>query len=153
MNNIKDKIDSLDQHIASWMYKYGMLVLRISLAVVFIWFGALKPLGISPAEELVKRTVYWLPPDLFLPLLGYWEVAIGVCLLYRPFIRAAILLLFLQMPGTMLPLILLPDVCFAKFPFGLTLEGQYIIKNLILISAGLVIGGTVRLRNDKSHLM
>ncbi|MCH9023738.1 MAG: hypothetical protein IH931_00230 [candidate division Zixibacteria bacterium] len=153
MNNIKDKFDSLDQHIASWMYKYGMLVLRISLAVVFIWFGALKPLGISPAEELVKRTVYWLPPELFLPILGFWEVAIGVCLLYRPFIRAAILLLFLQMPGTMLPLILLPDVCFTKFPFGLTLEGQYIIKNLILISAGLVIGGTVRLRNDKSHLM
>jgi len=153
MNNMKKYIDFLDQHIASWMYKYGMLVLRISLAVVFIWFGALKPLGISPAEELVKRTVYWLPPDLFLPLLGYWEVAIGVCLLYRPLIRAAILLLFLQMPGTMLPLILLPDVCFTKFPFGLTLEGQYIIKNLILISAGLVIGGTVRLRNDKSHLI
>jgi len=153
MNNMNNKINSLDQHIASWMYKYGMRVLRISLAVVFIWFGALKPLGISPAEELVKRTVYWLPPELFLHLLGYWEVAIGVCLLYRPFIRAAILLLFLQMPGTMLPLILLPDVCFTNFPFGLTLEGQYIIKNLILISAGLVIGGTVRLRNDKSHLM
>ena len=153
MNNMKDKIDSLDQHIADWMYKYGMLVLRISLAVVFIWFGALNPLGIRPAEELVQRTVYWIPPELFLPLLGFWEVAIGVCLLYRPLIRAAILLLFLQMPGTMLPLILLPDVCFTKFPFGLTLEGQYIIKNLILISAGLVIGGTVRLRNDKSHLI
>ena len=153
MNNMKDNIDSLDQHIVDWMYKYGMLVLRISLAVVFIWFGALKPLGISPVEELVKRTVYWLPPDLFLSLLGFWEVAIGVCLLFRPFIRAAILLLFLQMPGTMLPLILLPDVCFTNFPFGLTLEGQYIIKNLILISAGLVIGGTVRLRKDKSHLM
>ena len=150
---MKDNIDSLDQHIANWMYKYGMLVLRFSLAVVFIWFGALKPLGISPAEELVKRTVYWLPPDLFLSLLGFWEVAIGVCLLYRPFIRAAILLLFLQMPGTMLPLILLPEVCFTTFPFGLTLEGQYIIKNLILISAGLVIGGTVRLRRNKSHLM
>jgi len=153
MNNMKDNIDSLDQHIANWMYKYGMLVLRISLALVFIWFGALKPLGISPAEELVKRTVYWLPPELFLPVLGFWEVAIGVCLLYRPLIRAAVLLLFLQMPGTMLPLILLPDVCFTNFPFGLTLEGQYIIKNLILISAGLVIGGTVRLRKDKSHLM
>lgn len=153
MNNMKDNIDSLDQHIANWMYKYGMLVLRISLALVFIWFGALKTLGISPAEELVKRTIYWLPPELFLPLLGFWEVAIGVCLLFRPFIRAAILLLFLQMPGTMLPLILLPEVCFTNFPFVLTLEGQYIIKNLILISAGLVIGGTVRLRRNKSHLM
>ena len=47
------------------------------------------------------------------------------------------------MPGTFLPLVLLPEICFTNFPFGLTLEGQYIIKNLIIISAGLVIGGTV----------
>ena len=69
---------------------------------------------------------------------------IGVFLLYRPTIRLAILLLFLQMPGTALPLVLLPDVCFTNFPFGLTLEGQYIIKNLVLIAAGIVIGGTVQ---------
>ena len=74
-----------------------------------------------------------------------WEsAAIGLGLLFRPLIRFALLLLFLQMPGTMLPLILLPDVCFTHFPFGLTLEGQYIIKNLILISAAIVIGGGVR---------
>ncbi|MFT5623099.1 MAG: putative membrane protein YkgB, partial [Bacteroidia bacterium] len=52
--------------------------------------------------------------------------------------------LFVQMPGTFLPLVLLPEVCFTQFPLGLTLEGQYIIKNLILISAALVIGGQVR---------
>jgi uncharacterized membrane protein YkgB len=48
------------------------------------------------------------------------------------------------MPGTFLPLILLPEVCFTSFPFGLTLEGQYIVKNLIIISAALVVGSTVR---------
>ena len=48
------------------------------------------------------------------------------------------------MPGTFLPLILLPEVCFSNFPLGLTLEGQYIVKNLIIISAALVVGSTVR---------
>jgi len=106
----------------------------------------------SPAAELVRNTVYWFPPDIFIPLLGYWEIAIGVCLLFRPLIRVAILLLFLQMPGTMLPLVLLPDVCFTSVPFGLTIEGQYIIKNLVLISAGIVIGGTVRKKQDEKTL-
>ena len=64
-------------------------------------------------------------------------------------IRAALFLLFLQMPGTMLPLILLPDVCFTTFPYGLTMEGQYIIKNLVLIGAALVVGGTVRSSSDQ----
>lgn len=130
------------------MEKYGILFLRITLAVVFIWFGFLKPLGLSPAADLVKNTVYWFPPDIFLPILGWWEVLIGIFLLYRPLIRAALFLLFLQMPGTMLPLVLLPEVCFTKFPYGLTLEGQYIIKNLVLIGAAIVVGGTVRGRSS-----
>jgi len=145
--------NKIDRSISGWMDKYGLLFLRFSLAVVFIWFGALKPLGLSPAEDLVKRTVYWFPPDKFVPILGWWEVAIGVGLLFRPLIRFSLLLLFLQMPGTMLPLILLPDVCFNEIPFGLTMEGQYIIKNLILISAAIVIGGTVRKKSRAGHLI
>ena len=142
--------DGIDRRIAGVMEKYGILLLRISLGVIFIWFGALKLFdGLSPAEELVKRTVYWFSPEVFFPLLGVWEVLIGVGLLFRPLIRAALLLLFLQMPGTFLPLILLPEVCFTAFPYGLTLEGQYIVKNLILISAALVVGGTVRHRKSK----
>ena len=151
--SLHDAFDRIDVPIANWMDKYGQLLLRYSLATVFIWFGILKPLGISPANELVRRTVYWLPPETFIPILGWWEVAIGVCLLFRPLLRFAILLLFLQMPGTILPLILLPEVCFTQFPFGLTLEGQYIIKNLTLISAGIVIGGTVRAKPQRNKLM
>ena len=141
------KFDDIDRRISFLMHKYGFFLLRISLAIIFIWFGALKPFGESPANELVKRTVYWFPPDTFIPILGWWEVAIGVCFLFRPLLRLGILLLMLQMPGTMLPLILLPEVCFAKFPFVLTIEGQYIIKNLVLISAAIVVGGTVRYKN------
>lgn len=136
--------DQIDRGIAGWMDKYGRFFLRISLAIVFIWFGALKFFGVSPANDLVANTVYWVSPKVFIPILAVWEVAIGMCLLFRPLIRAALFLLFLQMPGTMLPLVVLPHICFTDFPFGLTLEGQYIIKNLILISAAFVIGGSVR---------
>ncbi len=151
--NWTQEFEKIDLRISGWMEKYGSLLLRISLAIIFIWFGALKPLGISPAEELVKRTVYWFSPDIFVPILGWWEVAIGAGLLFRPLLRFALALLFLQMPGTILPLILLPEVCFTQFPCGLTLEGQYIIKNLILISAAIVVGGTVRSRVAAGKLL
>lgn len=126
------------------MASHGVFALRVSLAVVFIWFGALKPLGVSPANDLVTKTVYWVDPEWFVPLLGFWEIAIGVCLLIRPLIRAGIFLLALQMPGTVLPLFILPEVCWVHAPYAPTLEGQYIIKNVVLISAAIVVGGTVR---------
>ena len=137
-------LEPLDRRIAGWMQRNGLFVLRIALAIIFVWYGILKPFGMSPAAELVRKTVYFVPPDLFIPILGWWEVAIGVGLLYRPLNRTAIFLLFLQMPGTLLPLVLLPEVCFTQIPWGLTLEGQYIVKNAVLIGAALVVGGTVR---------
>ncbi len=140
-----------DERIQNVLSKHGVRLLRLSLAVVFLWFGLLKPLGLSPAEDLVKRTVYWFSPDVFFPILGWWEAAIGVCLLWRPLLRVALLLLALQMPGTALPLVLLPEACFTNFPFGLTMEGQYIVKNLVIISAAMVIGGTVRAHSDSRH--
>jgi uncharacterized membrane protein YkgB len=153
MSSLEDRLidrlglSALDRRIAGWMHRNGHFILRMGLGIVFVWFGLLKPLGLSPAADLVRRTVYFLPPDVFLPLLGWWEVAIGVGLLYRPLNRIAIFLLFLQMPGTLLPLVLLPEVCFTQVPWGLTLEGQYIIKNAVLIGAALVVGGTVRRRD------
>ena len=134
------------------MQRWGHRLLRIALAVVFIWFGALKPFGLSEANEMIARTVYWFDPDVFIPILGWWEVAIGVCLLLRPLIRVAIFLLLAQMGGTFLPLVILPDVTWLRFPYAPTLEGQYILKNLVIIAAALVIGGTVRPRRVKSRL-
>jgi uncharacterized membrane protein YkgB len=142
-------LDKVDRSIAGFMNKYGKLLLRLSLAIIFIWFGALKIFDMSPAERIVKATVYWLDEDKFFIILGYWEVLIGISLLFKSLLRFALLLLFLQMPGTLLPLFILPEACFTDFPFGLTTEGQYIIKNLVLISAALVIGGTVRYKDEK----
>ena len=141
----KPVIIKLDIFISKYMSTYGILLLRYSLAMIFIWFGLLKPLGISPAQELVENTVYWFDDKAtFVNFLGWWEVVIGFTMCVRPLIRISIFLLFLQIPGTFLPLVLLPEVCFTDFPYGLTLEGQYIVKNLIIISSALVIGGTVR---------
>lgn len=140
----KQRFDELDRNIASLMSQWSIPILRGSVAVVFIWFGALKIFEISPAADLVAATVYVVPPDLFVPVLGAWEVLIGVCLLYRPLTRLGIFLLFLQLPGTFLPIVLVPEVVFTTAPYGLTVEGQYIIKNLVIIGAALAIGSTVR---------
>ena len=127
------------------MANYGLLILRIGLGIVFLWFGILKFFkGLSPAEDLVRNTVYFVDPDFFLPVLATWESLIGIGLITGRFLRVTLFLLFLQMPGTALPLLILPEKVWTVFPYGLTLEGQYIIKNLVLIGAGLVIGATVR---------
>lgn len=144
-------IKELDRTIIQTLNRISLPVLRISLGVIFIWFGALKPLGNSPANDVITKTVYWFDPDIFIPILGVWEIAIGLCLLYAPFIRAGLFLLALQMPGTFLPLVLLPEVCFVNFPFDLTLEGQYIIKNLVLIGAAIVVGSRLAPLSEKSR--
>ena len=128
-------LDQLDLRITDFLDKYGFILLRYSLGVIFIWFGALKPFDNSPANDLIEKTIVFIPSEIFIPILGIWEIAIGVGLIVRRFNRIAIFLLLLQMPGTMLPLIILPEVCYVTFPFVLTLEGQYIIKNLVLISS------------------
>lgn len=137
-------LDRIDQSISERMWRLGVPVLRLGLSVVFIWFGALKLTGASPAIELVTRTVYWFNPAIFVPILGWWEIAIGLCLAIPPLTRLGILLLAFQMPGTFLPLILLPQVCYNGAPWNVTLEGQYIVKNLVIIGAALVLGGMVR---------
>ncbi len=139
------QIDRIDASLTGWMARHGLTLMRVSLGVIFFWFGALKLFpNMSPAEDLVRNTIYFVDPNLFIPVLAVWEMLIGIGLMTGIFMRLTLLLLFLQMPGTALPLLLLPDVCFTVFPFGLTLEGQYIIKNLVLITAGIVLGSTVR---------
>lgn len=139
-------IEKIDQRIAKNMRRWGQPAVRISFAIIFFWFGILKPLGLSAAEGLLKKTVAWLPlgePDLWLQLIGWWEVAIGIAFLFRKTTRIAIALLFLQMIGTFMPLFFLPEVTFQKGSYLLpTLEGQYIIKNVMIISAALIVGGT-----------
>lgn len=142
---LEKRFEQVDIAITRWMANNALLIMRIGLGVIFLWFGALKFFpGLSPAEELVRNTVYFVDPDLFIPVLATWEVLIGLGLIAGKYMRITLLLLFLQMPGTALPIVLLPEVVWTAFPFGLTLEGQYIVKNLVLIGSALALGATVR---------
>jgi uncharacterized membrane protein YphA (DoxX/SURF4 family) len=144
MNMIK-LIKTIDQKVTKCMHNISSIAIRISFGVIFIWFGILKPFNISSAESLLLKTVEWLPfgaPELWLIIIGWWEVAIGVLFLIPKTTKIAIILLFLQMFGTFMPLFLLPELTFQDGNiFAPTLEGQYIIKNLMIISGALVLGG------------
>lgn len=144
--NLQTFFSTLDQHIARLMSRWSIPALRISFGIIFIWFGILKPLDISSAESLLKATVVWLPigsPGFWLIVIGWWEVIIGVTFLFKRTTKIAIGLLFLQMFGTFMPLILLPELTFQNGNIlAPSLEGQYIIKNVMIISAALVLGGT-----------
>jgi len=139
-----------EELLVGWLAEHGLFLLRLSLGIVFLWFGALKFVPAwSPAEDLAGATIAKLtfglvPPKLALLVLATWESAIGLALVFGVQLRAAIGLLLLQLAGTLTPLVLFPAETFVRFPFAPTMEGQYILKNLVLISAALVIGATVR---------
>jgi uncharacterized membrane protein YphA (DoxX/SURF4 family) len=143
-------IDRLDETVAGFMEGYGITILRVALAVVFIWFGALKVIGESPVEDLVADTVYWVDADFFIVFLGLWEIAIGIGLLLGVALRLVLLLFFAQMLGTFLTVLVHPARVFEDSnPLLLTVPGEFIVKNLVLIAAGIVIGSTVRHRKRR----
>jgi uncharacterized membrane protein YkgB len=147
---VPQTFERLDTRITSWMAENGVNLTRIALGIVFTWFGVLKFFPhMSPAADLASRTVERLSFGLISQSLGLyiiatWEVVIGMGLLIGRYLRVTLLLLFAQMVGTMTPLFLFPSETFQAIPYSPTLEGQYIVKNLVLIGAALVVGATVR---------
>jgi uncharacterized membrane protein YkgB len=154
MSDLKTAFEKTDSAITKWMSLHGIQLLRISLGIVFLWFGVLKFFpGTSPAEQLATKTILvltfgFVKPAVSIYLLASLEVLIGIALILRIFLRTTLFLLFAQMLGTVTPLFLFPDETFSSFPLVPTLEGQYIIKNIILVSAGIVIGSTVRRKSE-----
>ena len=130
------------------MYKFNTndYLVRIPLFIIFFWFGFLKIIHLSPAQQLVKDTVFWMPlldASTWTVIIGFWEVLISVFFLSKKTTFIAMILLLMQMTGTFLPLVILPEVTFQNSnPLLPTLEGQYIIKNIIIITAALIIGRT-----------
>jgi len=147
---LPEPIDRLDVRITGALARIGVPILRVALGVVFLWFGVLKFFpGVSPAETLAARTIEQLTfgairPNVSLPVLAAWESLIGVGLILNVWMRGILLLLAIQMLGTFTPLVLFPTETFSVWPFVPTLEGQYIIKNIVLIGAAMVVGATVR---------
>lgn len=146
---MEDRFDRLDTRVIGMLRRWGIPVLRVSLGVVFVWFGALKVAQVSPVSDLVARTVYWVDPSWFVPFLGGVEIVIGVGLLLRRALRTVLFLFWGQMLGTFLVLVVQPEVAFQHGNvFFLTTEGEFVLKNLVLLSAGMVVGATVRRRTE-----
>ncbi len=138
---VREKAERLDQRLRPLLARISVPVLRISLGLVFLWFGLLKTLDVSPVSGLVANTIYWFDPDVVVPVLGAFEVFVGACLLAGRLMRIALPLLVMQLAGTFLVLVMLPGVAFRDGnPLLLTVEGEFVVKNLVLLSAALVIG-------------
>jgi len=143
---VGDALRRLDRSVIGWFARNGLRILRVGLGVVFLWFGVLKFFpGMSPAEALIEETVRWaVDPALFKPLLAVWECAIGIGLILRRCCRLTLLALFAHMAGTFMPLFTCPHAVWSEFPHALTLEGQYILKNIVLIGAAIVLFGSLQ---------
>ncbi len=150
MRALPGPLEAVDVRITQWMARYGVVTLRVALGVVFFWFGILKFFpNLSPAQTLAVDTIDvltfgLLPGGVSLVLLASLECAIGLGLISGKLMRPTLLLLAFQMVGAASPLLLFPGEVFTAFPYAPTLEGQYIIKNLVLFGAGIVVGATVR---------
>ncbi len=150
MRALPGPLDAVDVRITQWMARNGVVTLRVALGLVFLWFGVLKFFpGLSPAQTLALATIDLLtfgliPAGVGLVLLASLECAIGLGLISGRLMRLTLLMLAFQMVGAASPLLLFPAEVFNALPYAPTLEGQYIIKNIVLVSAGLVIGATVR---------
>jgi uncharacterized membrane protein YkgB len=142
--SVRARIDRVDDRIVGFLERYGHRLHRRSLGLLFVWLGLLKPMGHETATSLLAHTIYWGSPETMVVVLGWWEVAIGLAMLYRPFVRVALFLLLVRIPGTILAFVLLPDVTFIQFPLVPTPEGQYLLKDLVLFFAAMAIGGVIR---------
>jgi uncharacterized membrane protein YkgB len=134
-------LNPFDRRVTRWMERRGHRIHRYTLGIVFLWFGLLKVAGYKSATTLIAHTVYFGSPETMVPILGWWEAAIGVCLLF--------LLLAVRLPGTLLALALKAEVCFILFPWVPSPKGQYLIEDFLLFGGALVIGGTVRVEQRK----
>ena len=144
-------IRNVDAALIRFFHRYGHRAHRISLGVLYVWFGLLKPLGHTTTTSLLAHTIYWGDPETMVLILGWWEVLIGLCLIVRPLVRVAVLLLAIRLPGILLAFVLEPNNLFVAFPFAPTPEGQYLIKDLTLFLASLAIAGFLKEESTPTH--
>ena len=148
MNNVLVRLDETAVGLAR---RFGVATLRIALGVVFIWFGVLKIVDASPVADLVADIVPLLSDRSAVLVVGIVEVVVGAGLITGWAIRLTLGLFFLQMLGTFLVLVLRPGLSFQNGnPLHLTVLGEFVVKNLVLLTAGLVVAGSIpRPRGDE----
>ena len=142
MNALKNV---LINKIYSYSDKHKVSFLVISIGIIYLWFGVLKIIpGLSPAENLAGKTLSMLVfntvnEQVLVAVLAIIEVFIGICLMLRLKFKIIKYVVFAHILGTLLPLFIFPDISFNKPPFGFSIIGQYIMKNLVIISGLLII--------------
>ncbi len=133
-------LSAIERRVATLVRPFSLSLLRVSLGVVFIWFGALKVADTTPVADLVASTVPWVDSAWFVPFLGAVEVVLGVALIAGRRLTAVSCVLVAHLAGTFLVLMLQPHVAFQHGnPLLLTTEGEFVVKNVVLISAGIVL--------------
>ncbi len=147
---LSQKFDSI---FGGWMNTWAIPVLRVAIGIVFLWFGILKLTGVSPVADLVHSTYSFLPTHAFVIVLGIWEAVIGLGLIFKIKLRLTLGLMWLQMAGTFLALALNPSLFFFDHnPLLLTTEGEFVIKNIVLVAGSFAIGRHYLWANiDSSH--
>jgi uncharacterized membrane protein YkgB len=135
-------VSNLDEMVLAMLQRWSIPVLRVALGLVFIWFGALKAVGVSPVATLIQETFSFLPIHPFLLILGAWEMVVGIGIILKRALRCVLILLSIHLAGTFLALWFNPQHFFVQgFPLFLTAEGEFVVKNLVLMASGLVIAG------------
>lgn len=150
---MKESVYNFDLAVISRLQKWELPLARAAIFVVYFWFGALKLAGVSPAgplvRELFQQTISFMPFTAFYTFFSLFEMAIGLIFLVRGWERPAILLLAVHLITTVMPLVLLPPITWQGF-LAPTLEGQYIIKNILIVAAAVIVGSKlVPLKNKK----
>jgi len=141
---VKNALARFDEKAVGLARRYGVVTLRVALGVVFVWFGALKIADASPVARLVADIVPVLSDRSAVLVVGIVEVVVGAGLITGWAIRLTLALFFAQMLGTFAVLVLEPDIAFrGSNPFRLTVLGEFVVKNLVLLTAGLVVAGAI----------
>lgn len=129
----------VEERVLRLLRAISLPALRIALGVVFVWFGALKVSGDTPVGDLVAGVVPWLPAELFVTGLGAFEVVLGIAIIAGYRLTWAIGVMVAHLGGTFLVFVTQPEVAYTSNPLMVTMEGEFVAKNLVLITAGLVV--------------
>ncbi|MGH3665821.1 MAG: hypothetical protein ACRDU8_07005 [Egibacteraceae bacterium] len=148
LTTVAERLAVADRRATDLLQRLSPTLLRGSLALVFIWFGALKVVDVTPVGDLVADTVPFLDASWFVPALGGFEILLGVCLVAGWPLRLVLGVLAAHLAGTFLVLVTQPEVAFqAGNPFLLTVQGEFVVKNLVLIAAALALAAQVPSRS------
>lgn len=141
-----DPMTELDERARTALRKYAPSIMRWALGLIFIWFGALKVANLTPVADLVANTLAFvpIPASIVVPALGAFEIVAGLALITGRMLRPVLAAMVAHLTGTFLVLVTQPAVAFQDGnPLLLTTEGEFVVKNLVLIAGALLVAAAL----------